>query len=150
VQSENPDASWLIVRDANDVATKPDDINDIGSTADFFAVLSGQPDCSSSLFRLGSFYGWSGFPITLYGSSGQTGSCCDTNAGVCTDGVVQGNCDNVLSQSWNALPCNQRTGCVPCAVADCPIGSPNNLENEPDCGTNYVDSRNRGCQNLTA
>lgn len=138
--SDNPDASL-------EIANNTTSVGDVGNTANLFAVLNGVGDCSDNLFLFGAPT-WSGFTITLYGSVGNPGSCCDLNSGTCTDGVLLGACNDFLNQAWS-----QSNGCggecVACAVT-CPASGGANLENETDCTTNYVDTTNRGCQNLTA
>lgn len=139
-QSDNPDAAWEIAR-----ATSG--INDIGSTLDIFAVLNGQPGCDFFFFGGNPV---AGFTCTLLGSSGPAGSCCDLTSGICTDGIQQGSCNNFLTQSWSPLSCANAPPCIACTTA-CAFPGPNppNREQEPDCFTNYTDTTNRGCQNLT-
>ncbi len=137
VQSDNPDASWLIVGAATDVG-------DVGSSSQCFWVVNGDGTCTNDLLCGSNGFNYS-FPITILGSPGPLGSCCDLSTGVCTDSVLKQDCSNPVLQSWSAQACAERTDCVVCPVTTCVGGSPGNLENEPDCQTNYVDTVNRGC-----
>ncbi len=141
VQSDNPDAAWEIARDTTE-------INDVGNTAFFFAILNGQGDCGDNLFQFAGLHG--GFTCTLLGSAGPAGSCCNLTNGICTDGVLQSGCNDFLTQSWSTLSCANAPPCAACTTA-CAFPGPNppNREQEPDCFTNYIDTTNRGCQNLT-
>lgn len=141
-QSNNPDAAWEIARNTGEAG-------DVGTTLNLFGVLDGVGDCGNNLFFFGG-NPWAGFTSTLLGSEGPQGSCCALEFGTCQDGVLQGACANFQTQSWSTQACSQRVDCVACNIPACPPGSdPNNLENEPDCFTNYNDVTNRGCQNLT-
>ncbi|MEK6644492.1 MAG: hypothetical protein AABZ08_11350 [Planctomycetota bacterium] len=141
VQSDNPDAAWEIARDTTE-------INDVGNTAATFAILNGQGDCSDNFFIFAGLHG--GFTCTLLGSAGPAGSCCNLTNGICTDGVLQSGCNDFLTQSWSTLSCANAPPCAACTTA-CAFPGPNppNREQEPDCFTNYIDTTNRGCQNLT-
>ncbi|MEK6644414.1 MAG: hypothetical protein AABZ08_10945 [Planctomycetota bacterium] len=140
VQSDNPDAAWEIARNT----TEP---NDVGSTQDRFAIMSGS-GTSCQVFFFGS-NPWAGFTCTLLGSAGPVGSCCDLTNGICTDGVFRGDCNDSLSQSWSNQSCATAPPCIACSIS-CAFPGPNppNREQEPDCFTNYSDTTNRGCQNL--
>lgn len=142
VESDNPDASWLLVG-------SPNDPGDVGSSSACFASVDGNGTCidDTTCGQFGSTI--FSFPVTLLGSPGPLGSCCDVSTGLCTDGVLRADCDNVLTQTWSALSCGARTDCVVCSVANCVQGSGGNIENEPDCLTNYVDVVNRGCSDVT-
>lgn len=133
MQSNNPDAAGVIA--GNTV-----DVGDIGSTANTFTLSDGIAGCDFFVFTGGTTFG--GMTITLRGTQGPLGSCCNTLAGVCTPSLA-GDCTN-FTQVWSPLNCASAPPCNLCAVASC---NPTGLENEPDCTTNYVDVTNRGCSN---
>src|SRR5262249_4955174 len=61
------------------------------STYRMFAILNGDNSCPIFTFAAPTY---GGVYMILYGSPGPTGSCCDLNSGVCTDGVLQSACSN--------------------------------------------------------
>src|ERR1043166_5644125 len=126
------------------IANNTTDPGDIGSTQISFAVSDGLPGCD--LFSIGYPYPYA-FEMLLYGGPGPAGSCCDLNSGTCTDGLLQSACNNLLTQTWRQSPCSL-LNCIACNPV-CNIGDAADLENEPDCFTNYNDTTNRGCNNLT-